>query len=221
MAPRALAALLALCAALAGAPAAQAGCGGTVTAKAGQRLGDFANPLIIGDSVLLGAVDAVARRGWTVNTRGCRSWAEGARIVRRKAARRTLPHLVAMFLGADWEVSEAQIRETLFRLGPRRVLALVTPREVGGRGGPDARHMRDMARENPGRIVLLDWVRHTRGRRSWFAPDGLHLGYPGIRGLARFLDGALPFAAPGAFPADPAADAQDPPPAEQDPPPAA
>jgi len=203
MSPRSTLALLVACAWLAAVPAAQAGCGGTVTAKAGKRLGAFTSPLIIGDSVLLGAVDAVASRGWTVNTRGCRSWAEGARIVRRKAAGRKLPHLVAMFLGADWEVSEAQIRETLFRLGPTRVLVLVTPREVGGRGGPDAQHMRDMAAESPDRVVLLDWARFTRGKGSWFAPDGLHLGLPGIAGLARFLSRALPFAKPGEFPGPP------------------
>src|SRR6476469_7719467 len=70
-----------------------------------KKLGDFAPPLIIGDSVLLGAVDAVAKRGWTVNAHGCRSWSEGARIVRKKAAEKRLPHMVAMFLGADWEIS--------------------------------------------------------------------------------------------------------------------
>lgn len=179
---------------------AQAGCGGVVTAAAGKKLGNFANPLIIGDSVLLGAVKPVAKIGFTVNTKGCRSWSEGARIVRKRKARGTLPHLVAMFLGADWEVSVAQIRETLFRVGPRRVLVLITPREIGGKGGQDAQNMRDVAAENPGRILLLDWVRHTRDKASWFAPDGIHLGYPGITGLVKFLEPALEYAAPGSFP---------------------
>ena len=185
---------------LAAAPAAPAACGGVVTAKPGKKLGDFANPLIIGDSVLLGAVQPVARIGFSVNTKGCRSWSEGARIVRKRAAAGHLPHMVVMFLGADWEVSVAQIRETLFRVGPKRLLVLVTPREIGGQGGQDAQNMRDMAAENPDRILLLDWVRHTRGKTSWFAPDGIHLGYPGITGLVRFLKPALEYAAPGSFP---------------------
>ena len=182
---------------------ASAGCGGVVTKKAGKELGDFANPLIIGDSVLLGAVDAVAKRGWTVNAHGCRSWTEGAKIVRKKAEAKTLPHMVAMFLGADWEISKAQIRETLFRLGPKRVLVLVTPREVGGRGGQDAQNEREMAAEHPDRIVLLDWVRYTRDKRSWFAPDGLHLNRPGIPGLAKYVARALKYAQPGTFPGQP------------------
>src|SRR5690348_4198959 len=126
-----------LCAAvLASVPApAVAGCGGVVTAKAGKKLGDFTNPLILGDSVLLGAVKATAKRGWTVNAHGCRSWAEGAKVIRKKAAAKQLPHMVAMFVGADWEISKSQINETFFRLGASRVLVLVTPREVGGKGG--------------------------------------------------------------------------------------
>lgn len=195
-----LALLAAALGVLAGAPAAHAGCGGVVSEAAGKKLGDFANPLIIGDSVLLGAVEPVARIGFAVNTRGCRSWSEGARIVRKRAANGRLPHMVAMFLGADWEVSVAQIRETLFRVGPKRVLVLVTPREIGGKGGQDAQNMRDVAAENPGRILLLDWVRHTRGKTSWFAPDGIHLGYTGITGLVKFLKPALAYAAPGSFP---------------------
>ena len=185
-------------AALAVLPApAVASCGGIVTAKAGKQLGDYTPPLIIGDSVLLGAVDAVAKRGWTVNAHGCRSWSEGARIVRRKAAEKRLPHMVAMFLGADWEISKAQIKETLYRLGKTRVLVLVTPREVGGAGGQDAQNEREMASEHPDRILLLDWVKYTRHKSSWFGPDGLHLNWPGIPGLAKFLDKALPYAAPG------------------------
>src|SRR3954452_20587086 len=168
------AALVAACLTVLPAPAI-AGCGGTVTARAGKKLGDFTTPLILGDSVLLGAVQATAARGWTVNAHGCRSWTEGAQIIRQKAAAKKLPHMVGMFLGADWEISRSQIEETLFRLGPTRVLVLVTPREVGGAGGRDAPNEREAAKASPDRIVLLDWVRYTRPRPSWFAPDGLHL----------------------------------------------
>lgn len=186
------------------APAARAQCGDPVRQAPLKQLGDFAAPLIIGDSVLLGAVRPVARQGYEVDARGCRSWREGAALVRKRKRRGTLPHMVAMFLGADWDVTSAQITETLYRLGPRRVLALITPREVGGRDGKDAETMREMAAEHPDRIVLLDWVRHTRGRRSWFAPDGLHLSWAGIDGLKRFVRRALPYAEPGVMPEPPA-----------------
>lgn len=205
MVPRSAVALLTVAVALLSAAPAPAQCGGAVTEPAGRELGDFRSPLIIGDSVLLGAVGPVAASGWDVDTRGCRSWTEGAQLVRDKLKAGRLPHLVAMFLGADWEVSTAQLTETYFRIGASRVLVLVTPREVGGRGGKDARTMRRFAKEHPERVLLLDWVRHTRNRPGWFAPDGLHLNRPGIPGLVRFLRPALAYAEPGVFPEPPAA----------------
>src|SRR3954447_19530263 len=192
---------LVLCLALA-APAA-ANCGGAQHRQPGKRLGDFRAPLIIGDSVLLGAMPNVAAEGFEVDTRGCRQWSEGAAIVRRRRHEHTLPHEVVMFLGADWTISMAQIREVLSVVGHSRVLVLLTPREVGGFGGSDAAHVRRAGRLYPGRVLVLDWVRFTRPHSGWFAPDGLHLGYGGAGALARFLREALPYAAPGSFPGPP------------------
>src|SRR3954447_25249468 len=191
MSPR-LGALAALAVfALAAAPA-QAGCGGTVTSKPTHRLGDFGAPLMIGDSVLLGAVPQVARDGFEINTRGCRQWSEGAHIVFQRKRNGTLPHEVGLFLGADWSVSIADIRKVMAIMGPTRVLVLVTPRELGGKGGSDAQHMRHVAQQFPTRVFLLDWVRFTAPHPKWFAPDGLHLGYGGAAALARFLKRAVP-----------------------------
>lgn len=186
--------------AAAGVPAAIAGCGGVETKKATKKLGDFPAPLIIGDSVLLGAIPEVARIGFDVNALGCRQWSDGARVVRLRKRRGTLPHMVAMFLGADWTVSKAQIQEVMYRVGSKRVLVLVTPREVGGRGGTDAQNMRDLAKKFPTRIFLLDWVRYTRHKSRWFGPDGLHLSIDGADGLAGYLKRALKYAAPGTAP---------------------
>lgn len=197
---RRFAVLAAAAAALLAAAPAQAGCGGTVTAQPTHRLGDFLPPLMIGDSVLLGAVPQVARLGFEVNTRGCRMWDEGMHIVFQRKRNGTLPHEVGMFLGADWTVSIAQIREVMAIMGPKRVLVLVTPRELGGQGGSDAWHERHVARQFPNRVLLLDWVKFTAVHDRWFAPDGLHLGYGGATALARFLKRALPYAAPGKFP---------------------
>ena len=196
--------LAALAAIAAAAPAAQAICGGARYMQPTRRLGDFRAPLIIGDSVLLGAMPQVAADGFEVDTRGCRQWSEGAAIVRRRRHSHTLPHEVVMFLGADWTISMAQIRDVLSVVGHKRVLVLLTPREVGGFGGSDATHVRRAGREYPGRVLVLDWVRYTRRHPNWFAPDGLHLGYGGADALARLLRGALPYAAPGSFPGPPA-----------------
>lgn len=184
----------------ASAPAANAGCGGTQVRKTAHKRNQGRAPLIVGDSVLLGAMDETAAAGFDLNTRGCRQWGEGMDVLRSYKRAGHLPHLVVVELGTDWTVSVGQIRAAMALLGPARVLGLMTPREVGGFGGSDAAHMRQVAKRFPDRTVLLDWVTHTRGRGGWFQPDGIHLTLPGAAGFGRFIKTALPFADPPAPP---------------------
>lgn len=165
---------------------AGAACGGVRTEYPPKEERQFAPPLAIGDSVMLGAVPEVARAGLEVNTRGCRQMDEGLRVLR--ARRRTfLPSRVVIALGANWSVSYRQIHAAMRIVGRRRLLVLVTPRESGGGQSGDAWAMRRAARHFPGRVRLLDWVRHSRGRSGWFAGDGLHLSASGARAYARLL----------------------------------
>jgi lysophospholipase L1-like esterase len=169
-------------------------CGGVKTAAATKRGGGGRAPLVIGDSVLLGAVSQVAAAGFEVNTRGCRQMSEGLGIIAARKRAKTLPHLVVVALGANGSISTSQIREAMRLVGPDRVLGLVTPRELGGGESSHARNVRAAGRRFPGRVIVLDWVRYSAGRGGWFAGDGLHLGPSGARGLARLLRGALALA---------------------------
>lgn len=155
-------------------------------------------PLAIGDSTMLLAMERLARDGWNVDAHGCRGMQEGLALLRRRRARGRLPHLVTIALGTDFTVSRREIRSALHVLGPGRVLGLVTPWELGGRAGRDAQVMREAAADYRRRILLLDWVRFSRGHRAWFQPDGCHLTHAGARALARLLRRALPLAAPPA-----------------------
>src|SRR4051812_25573580 len=193
--------VLALAVLASAAPAAWAGCGGVERRQPFWRSQRYRPPLIIGDSVLLGAMPDVARAGFEVNARGCRGWDEGRHVVWARRHAHTLPHLVVMQLGTDWSVRVGQIRSVLDLVGRRRVLGLVTPREAGGFGGPDAESMRRAARRWPGRVALVDWARDTRAKHGWFAPDGIHLSYAGAAGLARHLKPLLAFRRPPAMPA--------------------
>jgi len=177
-------------------PAAHAGCGGTEVRRTTDKRNEGRPPLVIGDSVLLGAMKETTAAGFDLNTHGCRQWGEGMEVLRDYKRAGHLPHLVVMELGTDWTVSVRQIRVAMAIVGPHRVLGLMTPREVGGRGGSDAANMRKVARQFPRRTVLLDWVAHTRGRGGWFQPDGIHLTYAGAAGFGRFLKTALRFADP-------------------------
>ncbi|HEX8207790.1 MAG TPA: hypothetical protein VF587_17120 [Solirubrobacteraceae bacterium] len=165
---------------------ASASCGGVRTAYPPKAERQFAPPLAIGDSVMLGAVPEVARAGLEVNTRGCRPMSEGLRVLR--ARKRTfLPSRVVIALGANWTVSFREIRAAMRIVGRRRLLVLVTPRESGGGQSRDAWAMRRAARRFPRRVRVLDWVRVSRGHGGWFSGDGLHLSGSGARAFARLL----------------------------------
>jgi hypothetical protein len=186
---------------LAMAPGANASCGGVQTAKAKRVVNPGGHaPLAIGDSTMLFALPNLARTGYRVNARGCRGWDEGMAVLRQEKRSRRLPHMVLMALGADWSVSMAQIRRTLNLLGPRRVLTLMTPLELGGWAGEDAENMRRAFKRYPKRVVLLDWVRYSRGHGDWFQPDNTHLTFKGAAAMARLARFAIPWARKGEMP---------------------
>jgi hypothetical protein len=144
-------------------------------------------PLAIGDSVMLGAAERLARAGFEVDARGCRQMAAGVDILRSRRRAGTLPRVVIVALGTNWVITRADVRRTLAILGPRRLLVLVTPRELGGGSSSDAQVVRDAGRRHPRRVAVADWVRVSAGHGSWFAGDGIHLGAGGIDGMARML----------------------------------
>jgi hypothetical protein len=190
----ALAAALALALALALDGATALACGNAKHASATKRGAGGRAPLVIGDSVLLGAVSQVAAAGFEVDTRGCRQMSEGLGIIASRRRAKTLPHFVVVALGANGSISTGQIREAMKIVGRDRVLGLVTPRELGGGESSDARAIRAAGRRFPNRVRVLDWVRFSAGHGGWFAGDGLHLGPGGAKGLARLLRRALPLA---------------------------
>lgn len=177
---------------LAAAPAAEAGCGGIRTARSPHNLARGPEPFVIGDSVMLSAVRPLARAGFNVNAQGCRWWKHGHAILRRKKRQGRLPRLVVMALGTNWRLTRKEIGRTRKMLGRRRVLALVTPRESGGYSGSDARRVRAAARAHRN-VVLLDWVRFSRGHGGWFGSDGIHLTMTGVKNYVRFIRRSLKF----------------------------
>jgi hypothetical protein len=170
---------------------APAACGGVKFAASKRNLVKGPEPLAIGDSVMLLAVNPLARAGFTTNARGCRQWSEGHRILLRRKRRHRLPRLVVMALGTNWHIRRREIGRTRRLLGPRRVLAIVTPREPGGN---DPATIRAAARAHPRNIKLVDWVRFSRGHGNWFGPDGIHLTYTGVTNYVRCLRRSLRYA---------------------------
>src|SRR4051794_15669060 len=179
----------------------RASCGSVETARPKHKVNPGGRPpLAIGDSVMLLAVPNLARVGYKVNARGCRLWFQGMDVIRHYKRPGHLPHLVVVALGADWIITRANLRQALHLLGPKRALALVVPRESGGGTSNDADVVRRFYRAHTKRVMLLDWVRYSRGHGSWFQPDQLHLTYSGAAAYTKLLGKALRFSAAGDYP---------------------
>jgi hypothetical protein len=144
-------------------------------------------PLAVGDSVMLGAADRLAGAGFEVDARGCRQMGAGLDLLSQRLRGGSLPRVVIVALGTNWVVTRADVRRALAIVGRRRLLVLVTPRELGGGSSSDADVIRAAGRRHPQRIAVADWVRVSAGQSGWFAGDGIHLGSGGIAGMVRML----------------------------------
>ncbi len=173
-------------------------CGGTYKVEAHRDVGRGRPPLAVGDSVMLLAIDKLADIGYNVNARGCRGYREALHIVRQQKQQGKLGRLVVLAVGADYTISMSEIRETLEVLGgkrgEKRILGLVTPRELGGGSGNDADVVREAGRRYPNRVEVLDWVNKAGGHPGWFQPDGLHLTESGADAFANLFKKTLRYA---------------------------
>ena len=70
-------------------------------------------PLAIGDSVMLGAADRLARTGFEVDARGCRQMSAGLDLVAQRRRSGTLPRVVIVALGTNWVITRADVRRAL------------------------------------------------------------------------------------------------------------
>jgi hypothetical protein len=176
--------------------AASAGCGKAKRFAATADAGVGADPLAIGDSVLLGAAEEAAAVGYDVDVRGCRQISEGLDVLRRRARDGALPRVVVIALGSNASIALGDVRAALRVLGPKRILGLVTPREIRGMPLDDAATLRVAAARWPARIELVDWVAETKRKRGLTYSDGIHLTAAGQRAMAELLKAPLERAVP-------------------------
>jgi hypothetical protein len=141
-------------------------------------------PFAVGDSVMLGAADALAHAGIKVDARGCRSIDDGLSILARRKRRHRLPRVVIVALGTNFAYTRGDTARALRILDPGQWLVLVTPR---GDNAADAAAMRRAARRHPHRVCLADWRRFSAGHDEWTSTDGIHLGPAGVRAYVRLL----------------------------------
>lgn len=177
--------------------AQRADCGGVEETFPSHHPRGKLPPLAIGDSTMLLALDNLSALGYDANAHGCRQYEEALQLIEARKREGRLPHMVVIALGGDGSVTHTDVGLTLGLLCCKRLLVLVTPRELGGGSNGNAVVEHEELAKHPGRMKLLDWVAYASGHGSdWFQPDGLHLTTLGAQEFSRFMGRAMKWAYP-------------------------
>jgi hypothetical protein len=140
-------------------------------------------PLIIGDSTMIFAAPFLGGLGFEADAHGCRQFSAGVAMLAARRRAGTLPRIAILALGANGPIPPSGARSALRAVGRRRILGLVTPRNLSS----SQTRMRRSAGAHPERVLLIDWARYSAGHGSWFSGDGLHVNQTGARAFARLI----------------------------------
>lgn len=156
-------------------------------------------PLALGDSTMVLAAPYLAKRGFQVNARPCRSWSEGMIVIRELKDRGELPHMMLINLGANGGLTDSDIGNLLSLAGDKRVIILMTTRDSKGRNHPDNYLLKNVA-NNHKNILLLDWAEGSDRRIGSWLSDGLHPTEVGAREMSSLPAKTLRWAEEGIQP---------------------
>jgi hypothetical protein len=147
-------------------------------------------PLAIGDSVMLGAAQRLARAGLEVDAKQGRVMGAALRIMWRRRHVHTLPATVVVALGTNIPATTGELGRALRIAGPDRTLVLVTPLRTWRpfATGP----LLWAKRAHPKRVKIVDWASAAAGNAGWLWPDGTHLRPRGAAAFTRLIRAAVP-----------------------------
>ncbi len=152
-------------------------------ASAGIPAGRYA----IGDSVMLGARDALIARGFRVNAEVSRQFDDSVRLVRQLAAGGHLPVNVIVHLGTNGLIDGADCDALVRAAGGGRRVYLVTVKVPRPYRDADNARIRACAHRHDN-VSVIDWYGLSRYHRAWFYDDGYHLRPIGRHEYAALLD---------------------------------
>lgn len=153
---------------------------------AGVPAGGYA----IGDSVMLGAREALIARGFRVNASVSRQFDDSVRLVRKLAAGGRLPTNVIVHLGTNGSLDGADCDALVRVAGRSRHVFLVTVKVPLPYRDPNNARLRACARRHDN-ASLIDWYALSRYHRTWFYSDGYHLKPTGRREYAALIDRSI------------------------------
>jgi len=185
------------------------GCGHVHTAQAQRNPygpDDGPPPIAIGDSTMLLPIPDLTRVGFDVNAKGCRGFKQSIWVARDLRNQGKLPKMILINAYGNGGVNEDLIRFALKVIGPKRTLVLITAydADTGHPPAPDTDVIVQAAKDHPGQIKLLDWVKYSLPHHevepapgAWFLPDLFHPNFIGAHAYGNFLAQVLPGGAPG------------------------
>lgn len=150
----------------------------------------WAGRYAIGDSVMLGAKTALQARGFIVNVRESRQFADAVTIVRNLAENGHLRRRIVIHLGTNGILIQPSQCDTISRIaGSRRKVFFVTV--TGPTRYPNIRRTQNTrlraCADRHANTYLIDWYGYSRGHAGWFY-DGMHLTAKGRAAYAAYLD---------------------------------
>lgn len=151
---------------------------------------ELPDTIAIGDSVMLGAVNALRKQGVeVVDAKKNRQAPSGIDIMRKRGSK--LPANVVFHLGTNGDFPSTMCRDILKAVGPERRVFIVTlsvPRKWEAQNNA---RIRRCAQMHADRVTLIDWHEAVRQRDGWVAGDGVHLRPLGANGYARLIAKAV------------------------------
>jgi peptidoglycan/LPS O-acetylase OafA/YrhL len=144
----------------------------------------------IGDSVMLGAVDALQQdipRLTTIDARGSRQIPEATRVLKHLDASGKLGKVVIFHIGDNGAITDEEFDEVMDVLSDTRMVLVVnTTVPDGYQWAPNNQVLADGVARYPDRTVLVDWHARSAGHPEYFY-DGLHLTPSGARAYAGLI----------------------------------
>ena len=151
---------------------------------------ELPDTIAIGDSVMLGAVQALRKQGVDViDAMKNRQAPTGIEVIRDQG--RKLPANVVFHLGTNGAFPSTMCRDILQAVGRDRrvfILTIAVPRKWEATNNA---RIRRCAQTHADRVTLIDWQKAAIERSDWVAGDGVHLRPIGANGYARLIAKAV------------------------------
>lgn len=136
-----------------------------------------ANPIIIGDSILEGAKPAVEKAlpNAIVDSKVSRQLGTAADILNSYNNPGDDQRPVVIALGTNGPMGSTQIWQPVLQALHGRSLYVVSERVPRYWQDANNQVLRDLVKQNPGTVGLIDWQAYSQGHSEWFWDDGTHV----------------------------------------------